>query len=157
MRVPSTDSLLDSAEGWSGCPGCAGSRGRAAPGSRESDRRTCRAARALRCSVTPASTAGRGARLHDGSERWRRMKRILLLHATCSGFLFRVPSPFTKSNSKTFQAFWRRLFELFQHLKAVENYIFIYSTHCTCNIQIILLLYHIKLDVIVYQNRHVCK
>lgn len=62
-----TNSLLDSGVGWSGCPGCAGSRGRAELGSRESDRRTCRAARALRYSATPASKEGTGGRLPDGS------------------------------------------------------------------------------------------
>lgn len=70
--VSCTNSLLSSAVGWSGCPGCAGSHGRVELGSQESNRQTCRAARALHYSVMPASTARTSVHLHDGSTAWMR-------------------------------------------------------------------------------------
>ena len=53
---------------------------------------------------------------------------------------------FFKAKFKHFSSILRWIFKIFQHLTAVENYIFIYSTNCIYSIVIISLFHHVKSD-----------
>ena len=54
-----------------------------------------------------------------------------MLYVACLNinvFSFRIPTPFPKSNSSTFQAFWRCIFKLFQHLQRLQL-TYLYTVH----------------------------
>ena len=56
----------------------------------------------------------------------------LLCSSCCNDFSCcscRVPTPFSRSKSSTFEAFSRCIFKLFQHLTAVTNYIIQYTDY----------------------------